>query len=421
MNRRSFLGRTAAASGLAGIPPMLLDACSKPSSASSKPVDGRAAGERIRIGFIPLTDCASIVMAHELGLYAKYGVNVEVSKEASWANIRDKLLTGELQAAHCLFGMPFSVYTGVGGTAGREMHIAMTINNNGQAITLSKDFCPAVSFRAIEKVSPAVEDLKVRKTVTFAMTFPGGTHDIWLRYWLAAAGVDQSTVKIITIPPPQMVANMKVGNMDGFCVGEPWNGVAVQQGIGFTHVTTQDVWRHHPEKALVVNRTFSETRRDELKAVMRAVLEASIWLDDVANRKQAARAIGRQAYVNAPAEVIEGRLLGQYELGCDLGRHTYTDDYMLFHRGGHTNLPRKAHGIWYMAQYVRFGYLKQAPDYAAVAEKLVLQDLYREVAAEAKIPVPDDDMKPFTVDLDRAVFDPAAPARSLLAAQGVAA
>ncbi len=371
---------------------------------------------KIKIGFIPLTDCASVVMAHELGLYKKHGVDVEVTREASWATIRDKVLSGDLQSAHCLFGMPFSVYTGVGGQAGSEMHIAMVLNNNGQAITLAKDFCPSVGFREVGKVKAAVEVLKAKKTVTFAMTFPGGTHDMWLRYWLAAAGVDQKSVKIITIPPPQMVANMKVGNMDGYSVGEPWNGVAVQQAIGTTHVASQDIWKHHPEKALVANKTFSETRRDELKAVMKAVLEASIWLDDAKNRKEAASVIGKPSYVNAPPEVIEARLRGEYDLGCDR-KHTYTDDSMMFHRGGQTNFPRKAHGIWFMAQYVRFGYLPQAPVYKAVADKLVLQDVYSEVAKSMNIAIPDDDMKPFTIDLDKAVFDPNKPEPAALAAK----
>jgi nitrate/nitrite transport system substrate-binding protein len=364
--------------------------------------------DKIKIGFIPLTDCASVVMAHELGLYKKHGVDVEVSKEASWATVRDKVLTGELHGAHCLFGMPFSVYTGVGGQAGQEMHIAMVLSNNGQAITLSQDFCDKAGFRQVEKVKTAVESLKSKKTVTFAMTFPGGTHDLWLRYWLAAAGIDQKTIRVITIPPPQMVANMKVGNMDGYCVGEPWNGVAVQQGIGFTHISSQDIWKHHPEKVLAVNRQFSETRRDELKAVMKAVLEASLWLDDPVNRRQAAGMIGKQSYVNAPPEVIEARLLGNYDLGCG-GIHTYTGDYMMFHRGGATNFPRKSHAIWFLAQYVRFDYLPEAPDYKAIADKLVLQDIYIEVAKSMNIAIPDDDMKPFTVELDEVLFDPAKP------------
>src|ERR671913_343920 len=155
----------------------------------------------IRLGFIPLTDCAPIVMAKELGLFKKYGVNVEVTKEASWANVRDKILTGELDGAHCLFSMPLSVYTGVGGKAGSEMKIAMVLNNNGQAITLSKDFCGKVGFKEVGKVAAAVKNVQARKEVTFAMTFPGGTHDIWLRNWLAASGINSKSVGIITIPP----------------------------------------------------------------------------------------------------------------------------------------------------------------------------------------------------------------------------
>jgi nitrate/nitrite transport system substrate-binding protein len=301
--------------------------------------------------------------------------------------------------------MPFSVYTGVGGKAGSEMRIAMVLNNNGQAITLSKDFCGKVGFKQTAKVAPVVAaKLKADKEVTFAMTFPGGTHDIWLRYWLAAAGVSQKTSKIITIPPPQMVANMKVGNMDGFCVGEPWNGVAVKQDIGFTEISTQDIWKHHPEKALVVNKKFSEERTAELKLVMKAVLEACKWLDNRANRKKASSTIGK--YINAPADVIEARLMGDYNLGCSQGTEIYTDDYMLFHRNGETNLPRKSHAIWFMAQYMRFDYLETAPDYKAIADKLILQDLYKEVATSMGIKIPADDMKPFTLDLDKSTFDP---------------
>jgi nitrate/nitrite transport system substrate-binding protein len=388
---------------------------------SGKPVHYPApVGDVIRLGIIPLTDCAPIVMAKELGLFAKYGVNVEVSKEASWANVRDKILTGELDGAHCLFSMPFSVYTGVGGKEGSEMKIAMVLNNNGQAITLSKDFCGKVGFKQTNKVAGVVSaKLKAEKEVTFAMTFPGGTHDIWIRTWLAAAGVNQKTSRIITIPPPQMVANMKVGNMDGYCVGEPWNGVAVKQGVGFTEISTQDIWKHHPEKALVVNTKFSEVRREDLKNVMKAILEACKWLDNRANRKKAAEIIGRASYVNAPADVIEARLMGDYNLGCDQGTEIYTDDYMLFHRGGETNLPRKSHAIWFMAQYQRFDYLQQAPDYKTIADKLILSDLYKEVATSMKIKIPDDDMKPFQLDIEKTKFDPNNPAEYLRTAKGI--
>jgi nitrate/nitrite transport system substrate-binding protein len=369
--------------------------------------------DKIKIGIIPLTDCASVVMAGELGLFKKYGVDVEVSKEASWANVRDKLISGDLQAAHCLFGMPFSVYNGIGGKPGTELKIAMILNINGQAITLNKDFIDKTKFKSFDHLKDFVyEKIKNEKECTFAMTFPGGTHDIWLRNWLALAGIDQTKVKIITIPPPQMVANMKVGNMDGFCVGEPWGGVAAKNGIGFTHIATQDIWQDHPEKALVVNPAFAEKNKDDLKKMMKAILEASAYLDKLENRKKAAEIIGGQSYVNAPADVIDARLMGQYQLGGKEGTFDYKGAQMMFHKGGAVNYPKKSYGIWFMAQYVRFGLMKTVPDYKAVADKLIMTDLYKEVAKEMKLPL-EEDMKPFALSIDKTPFDPAHPEQYL--------
>ncbi len=362
-------------------------------------------GKKIRLGFIPLTDCAPLVAAKELGLFAKYGVDVELSKEASWANIRDKVLLGELDGAHCLFSMPLSVYTGVGGKAGSEMKIAMVLNNNGQAITLSKDFCGLVGYKEMGKVAAAVRAVKAKKEVTFAMTFPGGTHDIWLRNWLAAANVPQKSVGIITIPPPQMVANMRVDNMEGFSVGEPWNGVAAAQNVGFTQIASQDIWQHHPEKALVVNSKFAAEDKEDLKKVMKAIIEACKWLDNMGNRKKAAQWLTKPYYVNAPLQVIEARLLGSSDLGCELGVQKYKGDYMTFYNNGIVNTPKKAHAMWFLAQYVRFGYLKAEPNYKAITEKLILDDLYAEVAKEMGVPV-QPDMKPFKTTYD-VPFDPA--------------
>jgi len=358
---------------------------------------------KIKLGFIALTDCAPLVAAKELGLFAKYGVDVELSKEASWANIRDKILNGELDGAHCLFSMPLSVYAGIGGKAGSEMKIAMVLNNNGHAITLSKDFCSLVGFKEVSKVTGALKNVQARKEVTFAMTFPGGTHDIWLRNWMAAAGINQKSVGIITIPPPQMVANMRVDNMEGYCVGEPWNGVAATQNIGFTHISSQDIWKHHPEKALVVNNSFAADK-EELKKVMKAIIEACKWLDNMGNRKKAASWLSKPNYVNAPLQVIEARLAGSYDLGCDLGVNKYKDDYMTFYNNGIVNMPRKSHVIWFLAQFVRFGYLKTEPDYKTIAEELVLDEVYAEVAKEMEGPM-QPDMLAFKTTYDVS-FDP---------------
>ena len=386
---------------------LLLAIVTLSSSFTSKPPAGV-----IKLGFIPLTDCAPLVVAKELGLFKKYGVNVELSKESSWANIRDKVLNGELDGAHCLFSMPLSVYTGIGGKAGSQMKIAMVLNNNGQAITLSKDFCGIVGFKETEKVAAAIKAIQKRKEVTFAMTFPGGTHDIWLRNWLAAAGVNQKSVGIITIPPPQMVANMKVDNMEGFSVGEPWNGVAAAQNVGFTEIASQDIWKNHPEKALVVNSEFASANKEDLKNIMKAIVEACKWLDSGAgNRKKAATWLTKPYYVNAPIAAIESRLLGSYDLGCELGAQKYGDNNMKFYNNGIVNTPLKSHVIWFLAQYVRFGYLKSAPDYKGIVEKLILDDLWAEVAKETSVPI-QPDMKGFKTNLDVA-FDPNNPAAYL--------
>ena len=366
---------------------------------------------KIKLGFIPLTDCAPLVVAKELGLFAKYGLDVELEKEASWAVVRDKILNGEIDGAHCLFSMPLSVYTGVGGTAGKEMKIAMVLNNNGQAITLSKDFCGLVGFKEVNKAAAAVKNVQGRKEVTFAQTFPGGTHDIWLRNWMAAAGINQKSVSIITIPPPQMVANMRVDNMEGFCVGEPWNGVAAMQNVGFTHISSQDMWKDHPEKALVVNAAFAANDREDLKKVMKAIIEACRWLDVMGNRSKAASWLTKPNYVNAPLQVIEARLKGSYDLGCELGVQKYKDDYMTFYNNGIVNTPKKSNAIWFLAQYVRFGYLKTEPAYKTIADKLILTDLFTEVAKEMTVPV-QPDMQAFKTTYDVS-FDPNNPSAYL--------
>jgi nitrate/nitrite transport system substrate-binding protein len=405
MNRRRFL-KVALGSASSSL---LLAACGTNANSSvPAPTTGAApavvtGGQPLKIGFIPLTDCASVVMADKLGYYKAAGLNVEVTKEASWANIRDKLLTGELSAAHALFGMPFSVFTGVGGTAGKQLKIAMILNTNGQGITLEKGLASSVPYGDLAALKRAVAAMP---NPTFAMTFPGGTHDLWLRYTLGAAGIDQNKVKISTIPPPQMVANMKVGNMNGYSVGEPWNGMGVKEDIGYTFLATQDIWKDHPEKALVANAEFAASQRAELKQVMGAILQASQWLDQPENRVEAAQVLSDKAYVNAAPEVITARLQGKYDLGAGLGEKIFSDDYMLFYKNGQVNFPRQSHAIWFMSQYVRFGYLTTAPDYSAVAETLIMQDLYDEVAKDLKIEVPDDDRKPFTLKLDNIEFDP---------------
>ncbi len=360
---------------------------------------------KVTLGFIALTDAASIIMAKELGLFEKRSLDVTVAKQASWPALRDALLNNQIDGAHCLYSMPFSVASKIGGPGNTDLKIAMILNNNGQAITLAKEFA-SVGYGDLTK---AKELFAKANAPELAMTFPGGTHDLWLRYWLKACGVDASTLKIGPVPPPQMVQNMTVGNVKGYCVGEPWNAVAVTQGIGFTTLATQDLWLNHPEKALVVGAKFAKERTDALEDVMAAILEASKWLDDPANRAKAADTLGQEKYVNSKPDDIRGRLTGVYQLGASLPDKDFKGEQMQFFRGGETNAPRRSYGIWALAQYQRLGLLKETPDYKGIVDSIILTDLYAKVARAEGIAVPDDDMRPFEVRLDKAMFDPSKP------------
>ena len=410
LNRRRFLrlaGATAGAAALGGV----LAACggdgdgdtaNAAGTASSATSGAPAKKTKLTLGFIALTDCAPLIMAKELGYYDERGLDVTLVKQASWPATRDNLLSGQIDGAHCLSTMPYSVASGVSGK-GTDLKIAMILNNNGQAITLNKDLKSA-GYGDLD----AAKEILDSRTPTLAMTYPGGTHDLWLRYWLRATGANESKIKIIPIPPPQMVANMEVGNMDGYCVGEPWNAVAVQKGIGFTHITTQDIWLHHPEKALVVT-PKNAADKDVMTALVGATLQACKWLDDLDNRAKAAETIGAANYINAPAKDIEGRLLGKYDLGADLGTKDFGGKQMMFFRDGVTTAPRRSYGYWTLAQYQRLGYLKSAPDAKAIIDDVVLRELYEEIAEKEGVDVPDDDMKPFEVVLDDVTFDPTKP------------
>ena len=367
----------------------------------------------IRLGFIPLTDCASLVVADQMGYFKKRGVNVEVVKMANWNAVRDQISSNTLQGAHCLFGMPFAVETGVTQASGDPLKIAMMISQNGQGTSLSNDFVGKVKYADFAGLGSAVKAMQAAgKAMTFGMTFPGGTHDMWMHLTLAGAGIDPKSVAIKPIPPPQMVNNMKAGGLNGYNVGEPWNGRAVAENVGFSFIASQDLWQNHPEKALVVNGKFAEARRDDLKKVMMAMIDASKFIDEMKNRPAVAKTIGTKAYVGAEPEVILPRLMGTYPLGGGLGQHT-TDHPMQFYRGGEVNFPRHGNAIWFMTAYERFGKAKLPADPMAVAQKVILQDLYKEVATEMKIAVPDDDMKPFEVKVDKMTFDPSKPQEML--------
>ncbi len=353
----------------------------------------------VKIGFIPLTDCASVVIASVMGFDKKYGIKIVPSKEASWAGVRDKLVNGELDASHALYGLIYGVQLGIGGQK-KDMAVLMNINHNGQAITLSgqlheKGVKDGASLAALIKKEP--------REYTFAQTFPTGTHAMWLNYWLASNGVNPLTeVKNITVPPPQMVANMRVGNMDGYCVGEPWGARAIRDKIGFTAVTTQEIWTDHPEKVLGTTAEFVQKYPNTARAMVAALLDASRYIDTMSNRSKVADIIKDKSYVNTDFDSIEDRMLGQYDNG--IGKKWQDPNYMKFFNEGAVNFPYLSDGMWFLTQHKRWGLLKEDPDYLAVAKKINQIDLYKQAATQAKVAIPKDVMRTSKL-MDGTVWD----------------
>jgi nitrate/nitrite transport system substrate-binding protein len=392
MSRRTLI-KAAAAGSAAGLVPGLNTAVH--AAGSDKPEK-----EEVRIGFIPLTDCASVVMASVLGFDKKYGVKIVASKEASWAGVRDKLVNGELDMAHVLYGLIYGVHLGISGPK-KDMAVLMSLNNNGQAITLSKTLADK---GAVDGASLAKVMAKEKREYTFAGTFPTGTHAMWMHYWLAASGINPiSGAKLITVPPPQMVANMRVGNMDGFCVGEPWGHRAIMDNIGITAVTTQDIWKDHPEKTLGTTADFVKKNPNTCRAVMMAVLEASRWIDaSLQNKMKMAETVADKSYVNTGVDAINQRILGRYQNG--LGKTWDDPNHMKFFNDGAVNFPYLSDGMWFLTQHKRWGLLKEHPDYLAVAKQINQIDLYKEAASAMKISVPKDVLRTSKL-IDGTVWD----------------
>ncbi|CAB3788464.1 CmpA/NrtA family ABC transporter substrate-binding protein [Pararobbsia alpina] len=338
----------------------------------------------IRVGFLPLTDCAPVAMAIALGLDQKYGIRIVARREASWAAVRDKLVNGELDAGHALYGMVYGVELGIGSHQS-AMAVLMTLNQNGQAITLSSRLAAA---GVTDGASLAAHLRADGRRAVFAQTFPTGTHALWLNYWLAAHGIDPlRDVRTVTVPPQQMAANIAQGRIDGFCAGEPWHAHVISSGTGFTAATSQDVWPDHPEKVLASTAEFVQRHPNAARALIAALLEAARFIDASAeNRSRTVATIASADYIDVLPETIEPRMQGRYRNG--IGR-TWDDAHPLrFHAEGAVNFPYLSDAIWFMTQQKRWGMLNAHPDYLAIANRVNRLDLYRDAAAAAGVPLP---------------------------------
>jgi nitrate/nitrite transport system substrate-binding protein len=403
LNRRQFLGRAAATVGTAALWSAL---GTRTWAATAGSASDAPEAPDMNFGMIALTDCSPIVIAHEKGMFKKYGIKSKVTKGANWAAIRDNLSSGSLQATHMLIGMPLASTMGLLGSPKKPMIIPWLMNRNGQAITLKTEWKGKVGADP-EALKPFVDQSKkLGEPLTFAMTFPPGTHAMWMRYYLAAGGIDpDKDISLITVPPAQMVANMKIGKMDGFCVGEPWGARSIADNIGFTSVTTQDIWKDHPEKVCAFTEEFALKNPKTVKAVLKALHEASVWLDDLGNRPEQCEIVSKATYINCDPKTILGRLQGELDYGD--GRKMKDEFYMHFSKRN-CNFPQPKYATWFLSQYRRWGMVTGAPDYDGVVKRVMRTDLYEEAMKEIGYKHGGIDNSPETL-FDGAVFDPKDP------------
>ncbi|VWB74977.1 nitrate ABC transporter substrate-binding protein [Burkholderia dolosa] len=335
-----------------------------------------AAPERahLRLGFVALSDAAPLIVAQRLNLGARHGLTLEPSRQPSWAAVRDKLLSGELDAAHALYGLVCGLQLGIGGPQA-DMAALMVLNRNGQAITFSRGLAHA--YRDTGNVRAAFATLG-RKPL-LAQTFPTGTHAMWLNDWLASHDVDPlHDVRSVVIPPPEMVAALASGELDGFCAGEPWHAVAEACHAGRTVAVTSEIWPDHPEKVLAARREFVSLYPATARALIRTLVDACAWLDSAEHRREAAEWLASPDAIGVPARLIAPRLLGDY----GAGPFAAPPLPIRFHDGGAVNRPDPRDGEWFIAQYRRWGMLAGARDDAAIAAAIAQTALYDAAVAE---------------------------------------
>jgi nitrate/nitrite transport system substrate-binding protein len=372
-----------------------------------------------KLGYIALMDASPLIIAKEKGLFARHGMpDVEVLKQASWGATRDNIVLGGagsgIDGAHILTPMPYLISAGkvTQNNVPTPMAILARLNLDAQAISVANEYKDLKVGADASALKAAFAAKRVAgKEVKVAMTFPGGTHDLWLRYWLAAGGIDpDKDVSTIVVPPPQMVANMKVGNMDAFCVGEPWNEQLVNQGIGFTACTTGEIWSRHPEKAFALRADYVEKNPAATKALLMAVMEAQQWCDKPENKQEMSEIVGRRQWFNVPVADIAGRAKGDINYGR--GRvEKATRQFMKFWQD-HASYPFKSHDAWFVTEDIRWGKFEPGADVKALVDKVNREDIWRAAAkdlgvAEADIPASTSRGK--ETFFDGKVFDPEDP------------
>jgi nitrate/nitrite transport system substrate-binding protein len=376
-----------------------------------------------KLGYIALMDASPLIIAKEKGIFAKHGMpDVEVLKQASWGATRDNIVLGGaangIDGAHILTPMPYLISAGkvTQNNIPTPMYILGRLNLDAQAISVSNEYKDLNVTADASALKDAFAKKKASgKEVKAAMTFPGGTHDLWIRYWLAAGGIDpDKDISTIVVPPPQMVANMKVGNMDAFCVGEPWNEQLVNQNIGFTACTTGEVWFKHPEKAFALRAEYVDRNPNAAKALLIAIQEAQQWCDKMENKQEMSEIVGKRQWFNVPVADIVGRAKGDINYGR--GRvEKGTKQFMKFWQD-HASYPFKSHDAWFVTEDIRWGKFEPTTDVKALVDKVNREDIWRAAAKDlgvAAADIPASSSRGKETFFDGKVFDPDDPAAYL--------
>jgi nitrate/nitrite transport system substrate-binding protein len=405
---RRFVLRTAVTSAAALSASLLLS----PLVALAAP--GKPETTDVDLGFIALTDAAPLIIAKEKGFFAKQGMTgVELKKQTSWAVTRDNLelggAKGGIDGAHILSPMPYLLSTGAISKSKQPvpMVILARLNTQGQAISGSKEFLDeklkvkAANLEAtVEKKNKSGDKFKA------AVTFPGGTHDLWMRYWLAANGVDPNKeADLVVVPPPQMVANMQSGTMDVFCVGEPWNERLVNKKLGYTITQTGEIWKEHPEKAFSMRADWVKKNPNAALRLLMAVQQAQKWADDPANTKELATILAEDKYVKATVDDLLPRLQGTVDYGD--GRKVTNSPYKMKFWGNNASFPYKSHDTWFVTEDIRWGYLPKGTNIKALVNQVNRADLWRAAAkANGFGKGPASDSRGVETFFDGVKFDP---------------
>ena len=381
-----------------------------------------AAGPEVKgtkLGYIALTDASPLIIAKEKGIFDKYGLpDMEILKQASWGATRDNMALGSkangIDGGHILSPKVHLYTTGkvMQGNQPLPMYSLLRLNEDCQGLSVSNEYKDLKVGTDSSALKEAFAKKKAAgKEVKAAMTFPGGTHDLWLRYWLAAGGIDpDKDVSTIVVPPPQMVANMKVGNMDCFCVGEPWNEQLVNQDIGFTAATTGEIWFKHPEKVLGMRADWVDANPAAAKAIMMAVMEAQIWCDKMENKQEMAEIIGKRQWFNVPVADIIGRIKGDINYGRGRVEKGTKLGMKFWGEGGAVSYPWKSLDAWFVTENIRWGKFAPDTDIKALVAKTNRSDLWIEAAKALGVAnAVSGDSRGVEKFFDGKVFDPADP------------